>query len=385
MKKVIPYGRQHIQDDDIREVVRALKSDMITQGPRIGKFEDLLCGYTGAKYAVALSSGTAALHISMLALGVGPGDRALTSPITFSASANCVRYAGGTPGFIDIDDHSYHMDLERLKAFLKSPSRRKNVKAVIPVHFMGTVSDVVGIKDLCDRYGIKIVEDAAHALGSRYKGRTKAVFRVGSSAHSDATVFSFHPIKHITTGEGGAILTNNRRIYEAARRLRHHGIVKPRKGYWSYDIAEIGFNYRITDIQCALGVSQLKKLDNMVNKRRRLVENYNDAFRAIDEIKLPYEREGTYSSYHLYVIRVPAGRRDRLYGYLQRHNILAQVNYIPVHLLSYYKKKYGYKYGSFPVSERYFKECLSLPLFPELSKGEQSRVIDKVREFFSKG
>ena len=304
--ETIPYARQYLDQEDIKEVVKALKSDWLTQGPRVRSFEQSLCKYTGARYALATSSGTSALHLSMLALGVGRGDESLTSPITFSASANCAVYVGARPGFIDIDSKTYHLDVGKLKEFLKTPSKRKRVKAVIVVHFMGTLSDIESIKNICDKYGIKVVEDAAHALGAKYRLKNKPSWvKVGSCKNSDLTIFSFHPIKHITTGEGGALLTNNKAIYEKALRLRHHGIIKgSSQPGWFYDIRELGFNYRITDFQCALGISQLKKLDKLVSRRRRLAETYKQHFLKIKEIKLPYERPDSYASYHLYVIRV---------------------------------------------------------------------------------
>lgn len=382
--KWIAYSRQYIDSSDIKEVVKALKSDWLTQGPKVKEFEEALCAYTGAKYAVVVSSGTAALHISMIALGVTKGDKVITSPITFSASANCVLYVGARPQFVDIDDRTYHLDIERLKEFLKVPSQRKAVKVVIPVHFMGTVVDVPELKKICDKYGIKIVEDAAHALGAKYRYKNKWVM-TGSCGYSDITIFSFHPIKHITTGEGGGILTNNRNIYEQALRLRHHGIVKDKgKQGWFYDIPQIGFNYRITDFQCALGLSQLKKLDNMVEKRRRIVAEYNQHFLKFNEVKLPFERPGTYASYHLYVIRTAKEKRDKLYRYLRENNIFTQVNYMPVHLFSYYRRELGCKQGDFPAAETYSQECLSLPLYAGLSKDDQLKVVNKVISFFKR-
>lgn len=378
----IPYSRQNLDRADISSVVNALKSDWITQGPKIQEFEIEICRYTGAKYAVAVSSGTAALHLSMLALNIGKGDKALTTPITFSASANCVLYTGGKPEFVDIDDKTYHMDVEKLKSFLRVPSKRKKVKAVIAVHFMGTVADVAAINNICDKYGISVVEDAAHALGSSYNEGGKWI-KTGSCRHSDITIFSFHPIKHITTGEGGALLTNDKNIYERVLRLRHHGIVKNSKANaWSYDIPEIGFNYRITDFQCALGISQLKRINEIVGARRKLVSIYNRYLSEIRGIRLPFERPNTNASYHLYVIRITGGGRNLLYDYLRKNNIYTQVNYIPVHLLTYYQKELGHRKGDFPVSERFFEECLSLPLYPSLSKKDQLKVVDKVRSFF---
>ncbi len=380
---MIPYSHQHIDKSDIEEVMKALSSDWITQGPCVAAFEEALCKYTGAKYAVALSSGTAALHLSMLVLGIGQGDRVITSPITFSASANCAVYVGARPDFVDIDDMTYHMDIEKLDSLLKSRTKRKNIKAIIPVHFMGTVSDIIRINDICAKYGISIIEDAAHALGAEYSLGQQNL-RVGNSRHSDITIFSFHPIKHITTGEGGAILTNDKKIRDAARTLRHHGIVKRNRLFWHYDIPRIGFNYRITDFQCALGISQLNKLDKMVRMRRELVRRYNEGLCNIEGVRLPYEREDSRASYHLYAIRVPKARRDKLYLYLKRKGISTQVNYIPVHQLSYYKKTFGYKQNDFPVAERYSKECLSLPLYTGFKRGDQDLVINSIKEFFKR-
>jgi len=382
--QTISYARQSIDGQDIKEVVEALKSDWLTQGPKTREFESALCKYTGAKYAVVVSSGTAALHLSMMALGVVIKDKVLTSPITFSASANCVIYVGAKPEFIDIDSKTYHLDLDKLKDFLKVPSQRKGVRVVVPVHFMGTVAEMFQIRKICDKHGIKIVEDAAHALGAKYRLKNKAPWiKVGSCKHSDVTIFSFHPIKHITTGEGGAILTNDKKIYLKAVTLRHHGIAKSvSQPGWFYDIADLGFNYRITDFQCALGVSQLKKLDRMVRERRRLVSIYNQHFSKLKGVKIPFQRPNSYASYHLYVLRFEANKRNKLYDYLRKNNILTQVNYIPVHLLSFYAKKFGYKRGDFPIAEKYFRECLSLPLYVGLSKIDQLKVIKEITRFF---
>ena len=366
--KQIPYSRQSVGLDDIKGVTEALRSDWLTQGPKVREFEEALARYTGAKFAVAVSSGTAALHLSMLALGIKGGDGIITSPITFSASANCALYVGAKPSFIDIDDSTYHMDAERLEAYLKRPSNRKKIKAVIPVHLMGTVADIVRIKKICAGYGISVVEDAAHALGAEYKVRERWL-KVGGCSHSDITIFSFHPIKHITTGEGGALLTNDRNIYRAALNARHHGIVKAKKASWEYDIPSIGFNYRITDFQSALGTSQLKKLDKMVETRRDIVSTYNKYLSKIKGLRTPQEREGTRASYHLYVIRVPQA-------------IYTQVNYIPVHLLSYYRNNFGHGWGDYPRAEQYYRECLSLPLYVDLTRTDQMKVIRQVERFF---
>ena len=379
---LIPYGKQSITRADVQSVSSALGSDWITQGPLVRSFEEALCHATGARYCVAVSSGTAALHVAMLSLGIGSGDTVLTSPITFSASANCACYVGARPQFIDIDRKTYHMSPELLEEFLRSPSRRKRVRAIVPVHFMGTVADVEAYSRISGRYGIPIVEDAAHALGAAYDhGRRKV--RVGACVHADVSVMSFHPIKHITTGEGGALLTNNKRVFDRALRFRHHGIVKrSSRPRWFYDIHELGYNYRITDFQCALGQSQLSRLDQFCIKRGAIVQKYNEHFRCIPEISIPYERPGSTPSYHLYVIQVPQTKRQALYDYLHRMGIGTQVNYIPVHLLSFYRKKFGYRVGDFPNAEYYFKRCLSLPLFPGLSDASQNFIIAQVKKFF---
>ena len=381
--KIIPYGHQWVDQKDIQAVVKALKSDWLTQGPMVKKFEEALCAYSGAKYAVAVSSATAALHLTMIALNLKKDDELITSPITFAASANCAIYVGATPRFIDIDDKTYHLDIGKLKEFLSNPLRRKKIKVIVLVHFMGTLEDVCEIKKICDAYGIKLVEDAAHALGAKYQQQGRW-FKVGQCQHSDATILSFHPIKQMTTGEGGAVLTNDQKIYETILRLRHHGIVKDQsKLLWFYDIPEVGFNYRLTDVQCALGLSQLKKLDTMVRRRRSLVTTYHKLFASLKEITTPEQRRKTYASYHLYVIRVRNGQRDRLYDYLRKDGILTQVNYLPVHLFSYYRNVLGTKEGDFPVAEQYAKECLSLPLFYGLTDLQQNRVIHRVKEFFN--
>jgi perosamine synthetase len=387
---MIPYGRQSIDGRDISAVVGVLKSDWLTQGPAVKRFEEALCRYTGAQYAVAVANGTVALQLAVRGLGLGPGDRLLTSPVTFAASANCAVYVGAKPGFVDIDDKTYHIDLQKLADLLKDATKRKGIKVVIPVHLMGTVVDMKRLRDICAPHGVKIVEDAAHAIGACYTVGKKN-YKVGSCAHSDAVIFSFHPIKNMTTGEGGAVLTNDPEVYRTLLRLRHHGIDKntktPSKGLasyrnepWFYDIPEVGFNFRLTDIHSALGLSQLKKLDGFLRRRRQLVDRYNKAFAGTKDIRTPYERPGTKAGYHLYVIRVPSEKRNGLFRFLKDKGIVAQINYIPVHLFSAYEKL-GFRRGNFPVAEKYFEECLSLPLYPGLSDAQQKRVIDAVRGF----
>ena len=381
---IIPYARHYIDKDDIEAVVSILKNGWLTQGPKVKEFEEALCRYTGAKYAIAVSSGTAALHLSMLALNIGKKDEIITSPVTFSATANCAVYVGAFPKFVDIDLKTYHLDIDKLEEYLKKPTNRKNVKAVLPVHLAGTVADIVKIRSICNKYGIKVIEDAAHALGASYKSGGKW-YKVGCCRHSDITIFSFHPIKHITTGEGGAILTNNKKIYEKAKQLRHHGIVKNSAKFgWFYDISQIGYNYRLTDFQCALGISQLQKLDKFVQKRRKLVQFYNLRLKEVKSIILPYERPDTCASYHLYVVRVKSNLRSKLYNYLKTKNILTQVNYIPVHLFSYYRKALGYKREDFPAAEKYYKEALSLPLYYKLDRKSQNYIVETIKKFFEK-
>lgn len=392
--KTIPYGRQTIDDQDIKSVVSALRSDWITQGPKVKEFEEALCEYTGAAFAVAVSSGTAALHLSMLALGIGSGDCLFTSPITFAASANCALYVGAHPYFVDIDNKTSHIDINKIEAQIKIHVQSGRDIVLVPVHFMGTVVDMIRIHEIRQKYNIRIVEDAAHALGASYQVSPDRWDRVGSCYHSDMVIFSFHPIKHITTGEGGAILTNNPDLYEALVQLRHHGIAKKVQPFstilretqgnlWWYDIPKVAYNYRITDLQCALGLSQLEKLTGMVSRRRDLANAYNKAFTPHEDITIPFERPGTSVSYHLYIIRVPEGRRNALYSFLRQREINTQVNYIPIHLFSHYQRELGYRDGDFPVAEQFFKECLSLPMFPDLTDEEQSHVIDSVLEFFA--
>jgi len=305
---LIPYGRQFIDDEDIQEVIKTLKSDFITQGPKIKEFESALCEYTEAKYAVAVSNGTAALHISCLAAGIRHNHEVITSPITFVASANCILYCGGKPVFADVQEDTINIDPEEIERKIT-----RNTKAVIPVHFAGHPCDLEEIYAIAKKNNLIVIEDACHALGAEYKGS-----KIGSCKYSDLTVFSFHPVKSITTGEGGAVLTNNKKLYEKLLMLRNHGITKdPTKftinhqlstindyGSWYYEMQELGFNYRLTDFQCGLGLSQLKKLDKFIQRRREIVEIYNKELSKIDEIILPKERPYVKSSWHIYYIRL---------------------------------------------------------------------------------
>ncbi len=377
--KFIPYGHQYIDKNDIAEVVKVLKSDLITQGPRIEKFESALCKYTGAKYAVVVSNGTAALHIACLAVGIEPGDEVITSPITFVASANCVFYCGGIPVFSDVQEDTFNISPEEIKKKIN-----QKTKAIIPVHLAGHPCDMEEIYRIARKSDLIIIEDASQALGSLYKGS-----KTGSCRYSDITTLSFHPIKHITTGEGGAVLTNRKDLYEKLLLLRNHGITKDstklqkQEGPWYYEQQMLGFNYRITDFQCALGLSQLRKIDDFIDKRRKIVDFYNNELLKIKEIKLPLEKEYAKSSWHIYCLRVKNKKeRKDLFEKLRSSGIGVQVHYIPVHLQPYYKKVLRYKKNDFPIAEKYYESEITLPIYPKLSKKELKYIVSKVKEFF---
>jgi len=382
---LIPYGRQFIDDEDIKEVIKTLKSDFITQGPKIKEFESALCEYTGAKYAVVVSSGTAGLHLACLATGIKKEDEVITSPITFVASANCVLYCGGKPVFADIQDETVNIDPKEIKNKIT-----KKTKAIIPVHFAGHPCDLEEIYALAKKYNLMIIEDACHALGAEYKNS-----KIGFCKYSDLTVFSFHPVKSITTGEGGAVLTNNKKLYEKLLMLRNHGITKdPTKftinyklstindfGSWYYEMQELGFNYRITDFQCALGLSQLKKLDKFIQRRREIVEIYNKELSKIEEIILPKERPYVKSSWHIYYIRLKNfQRRKEVFERLRKKGIGVQVHYIPVHLQPYYRNNFGYKEGDYPKAENYYSSSITIPIYYSLEEYKIKYVIRSIKE-----
>jgi perosamine synthetase len=378
--RVLPYGRQCIEDDDCDAVLRVLRGDWLTQGPAVGAFEEALAQSCGARYAVAVSSGTAALHLACVAAGVGPGDFGITSPITFVASANCVAYCGGTPGFADIDPHTACLD----PSALDEVCARRKPKVVIPVDFAGQPADLPAIQTVARRHGALVIEDAAHALGARYEhdGRRHLA---GSCAHSDLAVLSFHPVKHITTGEGGAILTNSPELHARLQRLRTHGITREgalltqNDGPWYYEQHELGYHYRITDIQCALGLSQLRKLGRFVERRRALVDRYREALAGLaGDLTLLLEGPGKQSSYHLLVARIEGGapRRRLVFDALAARNIRCQVHYIPVHLQPWYREHAGTRAGDFPRAEAFYSGCVSLPLFPAMADRDVDRVAD---------
>jgi perosamine synthetase len=372
----LPYGRQWIDDQDIKAVVEVLKGDYLTTGPYVSTFEQAVAQYVGAKYAVAFSNGTAALHGACFAAGISEGDEVITTPMTFAASANCVLYQGGTPIFADIDEKTYNIDPNKIEEKITDQT-----KAIIPVDFTGQPVDLDRILEIAKKYNLVVIEDAAHALGATYKGR-----KIGSI--SDMTMFSFHPVKHITSGEGGIITTNNKEYYEKLLQFRSHGITRNKEklneyhGPWYYEMQFLGYNYRMTDIQAALGTSQLKKIDKFVELRRKYVAMYNEAFKDMDEIITPFQHEDGESSWHLYIIRLKldkltASRRE-IFEALQQQNIGANVHYIPVHFQPYYQQL-GYKKGICPNAEKLYEEMITLPLFPAMSEKDVNDVIKAVK------
>ena len=381
---MIPYGRQDITDEDVAAVVAALKSDFITQGPAIGQFEAALAAHCGAARAVAVSSATAALHIAYQALGVGPGDIVWTVPNTFAATANAALYLGATVDFVDIDMETRNLSLSALTEKFEQAERIGRLpKIVAPVHFAGLSCDMEPIGRLCRKYGARIVEDASHAVGASYDNT-----RVGACAHSDVTIFSFHPVKIITTGEGGMALTADPELGERIALLRTHGITRDPSRYhgkdegpWYYQMVELGFNYRITDIQAALGASQVKRLDHYVERRNRLAEVYDVELRDCGA-GLPGRFERSHSAFHLYSIHWPDGlgghSRRSAFEAMRKAGIGVNVHYIPVHLLTYYREL-GFRQGQWPVSEAHYNQAISIPLFATLAEGEQARVIDTIR------
>jgi len=372
MSRQIPYSRQTIGPDDIKAVADVLKSDWLTQGPKIEEFEQALAKYCSAKYAVACSSGTAGLHLAYLALGLKQGDEVITTPLTFSATSASFCYLGALPVFCDIDLASLNIDPKEIEKKIT-----KRTKAIAITDFAGNPCCLDGIKKIAKQYKLPIVEDACHALGASYKGK-----KVGGLV--DLTVFSFHPVKSITTGEGGAILTNSKKLAYRMRLFRSHGAVKkPAKGGWYYEIKELGFNYRLTDLQAALGLSQLKKIDGFVKRRREIAKRYKVAFKGMPEIILQEEPQGNKSACHLFVVQLKTKNRRAVYERLKAKGILTQVHYIPLHLQPYYQRTFGYKKGDFPKAEKYYSRCLSLPVFPKLTDKEQQKVIKTLKEILS--
>lgn len=383
--KPISYGRQYITDEDIAAVVKTLKSDYLTQGPRIKEFEEKFAAYCGANYDVLVSNGTAGLHLAALALGIKPGDKIITPPITFVASANGFRYCGAEVVFCDIDKDNFLLDFDCLEKILKT-SPKGTYKAVVPVDFAGYPFDVERLRTLADEYGFAIVEDACHAPGSSFTDSKGVKHMVGDCAYADMTVFSYHPVKHIATGEGGSVTTNRKDLYDKLSLYRTHGITKDPDmlekvdGGWYYEMQELGYNYRITDFQAALGISQLSRLDWSIERRQAIAKRYNEAF-ANTCIITPKVDDHVSHAYHLYVIQLD--KRKELYDFLRTQNIFAQVLYVPAHTMPYYRRL-GWKQGDCPVAENYYAHCLALPMFPTLTDEEQEYVICKVLEFIQK-
>ena len=384
----IPYGHQYISNEDIQAVVDVLKSDYLTCGPKITEFENEFRAYVGhPEYAVAVCNATAGLHLAAHALGVSPGTNVIVTPLTFASSANCVRFCGGNVTFCDIDPETYLMDTVKLRQLLEA-SPRGTYQGIIVVDFAGYPHQMEELRHLADEYGCWIIEDACHAPGAYFVDSKGEKQYTGNSRFADATVFSFHPVKHITTGEGGMVVTNRKDIYESVSLNRTHGITRdPEKmekcdGGWYYEMTELGFNYRLTDIQAALGVSQLRVARQNVERRRQLVAQYNKAFTGVDGIKTPFEAADVCHAYHLYVIQV--ADRKGLYDYLRTQSIYSQVLYYPLHLMPYYKQ-FGWKERDLPVVEDYYRHCLALPMYPTLTDEQQQYVIEKVKKYCEGG
>jgi UDP-4-amino-4,6-dideoxy-N-acetyl-beta-L-altrosamine transaminase len=385
--KAIPYGRQHITQHDIDAVVEVLQADFLTQGPKILEFEENFANYIGSKYAVAVSNGTAALHLSVMALGIAPGDRVITTPITFAASANCVRYCGGEVYFADIDPDTYVISIPDVKKLLASKPKGY-FKGIIPVDFTGYPVNLEEIRTLADEYGLWILEDSCHSPGGYFIDSKGIQQNCGNSSYADAAIFSFHPVKHIASGEGGMITTNSKEVYDSLLVLRTHGITKENlhldfpdpelQGAWYYEMQTLGYNYRITDFQAALGNSQLKRAAQGIARRQEIANHYYNAFAPYPAIKTQKHDAKKFNAHHLFVIEVT--NRKELYDFLIEHSIFSQIHYIPVHLMPYYKE-FGWKEGDFPIAENYYKGCISLPMYPTLTHQEQEFVIEKIISF----
>jgi UDP-4-amino-4,6-dideoxy-N-acetyl-beta-L-altrosamine transaminase len=373
---MLSYGLQSIDKKDIRLVTNSLKGKWLTTGPYVAKFEKIFASFVKSKYAVCVSNATAGLHLAVLSLNLKKGSEGITSPITFVASSNAMIYGGLKPKFTDINLKTFNIDPKKITKDIT-----KKTKLFIPVHFGGQPCDMKKIKEISNKNKIFIIEDAAHAIGSKYSNSK----HVGSCCYSDITVFSFHPVKTITTGEGGMITTNNKKLYEKLLLLRSHGITKnvnkfkSNPGPWYYEMQELGFNYRLTDIQAALGISQLKKLPKFVKRRREIIKQYNKAFKNISWLTIPYEEKDMFSAFHLYVLLVDFKKikksRKQVMEILEKKGIGTQVHYIPVYWQPYYKKMFNYKKGICPNAEKYYKKCLSIPLYPAMTNKDVQKVI----------
>jgi perosamine synthetase len=382
-KVLLPYGRQAISEEDIQAVVDTLRSDWLTTGPKVNEFEEAFAAWVGTRYAVTFSSGTAALHAAAFAARIGPGDAAITSPLTFAATANCVLYQGGKPIFADINKDSLTIDPEQLSSLINS-----RTKALLPVDYAGHPADLAAFLAIAERNGLTLIEDACHALGAEYRNQ-----RVGSIAHM--TIFSFHPVKHLTTGEGGMVTTNDLKLADILRKFRNHGISsdarnRQREGQWHYEMVLLGFNYRLPDIACALGLQQLPRLDSNLARRRQIATRYSSAFREIPGIIVPAVSPEVVPAWHLYPIRFELGQftvgRTEIFRALRAENIGVNVHYIPVHLHPYYRDRFGYKGGEFPVAEAAYESLISLPMFHGMTDEDVTDVIcavEKVTQYYA--
>lgn len=389
----IPYGRQWITEEDINAVVNVLRSDWITQGPKIRAFEDAICEKTGAKYAVAVSSGTAALHIACCAAGIKKNDEVITTPNTFVASANCVTYNNGLPILVDIDPDTYNISPNKIEEYIQNHPNPDGIKGIIPVHFAGHPCLMEELFKIAEKYNLFIIEDACHALGAKWKDNLGNWVYVGASYNSLMTVFSFHPVKHVAMGEGGLITTNDENIYKKLLMFRNHGITKDEdilennEGPWYYEMHYLGFNYRITDIQTAMGLSQLKRLDKFIERRREIADKYNQAFKNIDFLKTPTELEKYFSAYHLYVLlidyRAISKTRSQVMNCLRESNIGTQVHYIPVFKQPYYKNNWDISGDKFKNTKLYYDRCLSIPIYPFMTDDQVEKVIQNIKELDS--
>jgi perosamine synthetase len=369
---MVPYGRQSISEEDIQAVVDVLRSDWLTTGPKVAEFEEALAEWVGSKYAIAFSSGTAALHGAAFAAGLKPGDEAITSPLTFAATANCVLYQGALPVFADVSSDTLNLDPDQLAERITP-----NTRAVLPVAYAGHPADLDPILALAERHGLTVIEDACHALGAEYHGR-----RTGSVAHM--SVFSFHPVKHLATGEGGMVTTDRADLAESLRRFRNHGISsdarqRDESGQWHYEMVLLGFNYRLTDIACALGLSQLKKLKANLARRRQIAARYSAAFRNLLGVLVPSVRPNVSPAWHLYPIRVDPTQLNKnradVFHALRAENIGVKVHYIPVHQHPYYRERFGYQGGEYPVAEAAYEQLISLPMFHGMTNQDVQDVI----------
>lgn len=380
----IPYGRHHVTDEDIQAVIDVLLSNNLTQGPKIGEFEKAFAEYVYAKYAIAVSSGTAALHLSAMVMNVKPGDKVITTPITFVASANCVRYCGGDVVFADINPETFLLDIGKVKKLLDN-SPPNTFKGIIPVDFAGYPVNLEEYSKLADEYGLWIIEDACHAPGGYFIESEGMKQYCGCGHFADLSVFSFHPVKHIAAGEGGMITTNDEDLYRKLRNFRTHGIQEDKSklvenhGPWYYEMQALGFNYRLTDMQAALAISQLKRAKQNLKKRQQIAKKYDEAF-INTQVMTPKIDHDVCHAYHLYVIRTE--KRDELIKHLRQLNIMAQVHYIPVHYQPYYRNQ-GWRKGILPIAENYYRQCLSIPIYPTLTDDEQDYIIQKILELFN--